>query len=244
MNVDQLATNPLSAPTSFGGAGSWAGSAGSECRLHVHYEDEDLLVAEKPPGLLCVPGRGPDKQDCLLSRVQRSHPKALVVHRLDQATSGLVIFALNRPAQAALSSAFEQRAVGKRYLAWVGGLLAQPNEVGEIALPLSADWPQRPRQRVDLASGKPALTRWQVLQHASGSAAAPARSLLELRPTTGRTHQLRVHLAAIGHPIIGDLLYEGPTASRLMLHATQLRFPHPVTGQELRVLSPAPFSGL
>ncbi len=243
MNCDQLATNPPPTHASFGGAGSAHAPAGGEWQPHLHFEDEHLLIAEKPPGLLCVPGRGADKQDCLLTRLKRTHPNALVVHRLDQATSGLVIFALARPAQAALSSAFERREVDKLYLAWVAGLLGQPKAAGEIALPLSADWPRRPRQQVDHATGKPALTRWQVLLHAPSCAGVPDHSLLELRPLTGRTHQLRVHLAAIGHPIVGDLLYEGPTAPRLMLHAAELRFPHPATGQQVQALSPAPFTG-
>lgn len=198
-------------------------------------------MVEKTAGLLCVPGRGPDKQDCLLTRLQSTHPQALVVHRLDQATSGLVIFALNRQTQAALSLAFEQRRVDKRYLAWVGGRMGEPQASGEISLPLSADWPQRPRQRVDPIGGKAASTRWRVEGHAASGVGAGDRCLLTLWPLTGRTHQLRVHLSSVGHPIVGDTLYHGLPAERLMLHAAALDLAHPATGLALRVQSAAPF---
>ena len=183
--------------------------------------DAWLLVADKPAGLLCVPGRGPDKADCLAARVTAQWPDALVVHRLDMATSGLVVFGRGAAMQRALSIAFAERRVHKQYEAVVAGLVA--GEQGEIDLPLAADWPQRPRQRVDPLAGKPSLTRWQVLARD----AASGTSRLRLCPVTGRTHQLRVHLAAVGHPILGDALYAGPTeaaaAPRLLLHACALQ---------------------
>ncbi len=206
--------------------------------LHV---DDALVVVDKPSGLLAVPGRGPDKQDCLAARVQARYPDALVVHRLDMATSGLMVMARGAAAQRALSIAFAARALGKRYLAVVAGRPEAPQGWGAIELPLIGDWPNRPRQIVDRERGRPSLTRWRVL----GEAAGGACSRLELEPVTGRSHQLRVHLAAIGHPIVGDALYAPPDvqaqASRLLLHAWSLRFAHPVTGAALEFDCPAPF---
>jgi len=179
-----------------------------------------LLVADKPAGLLCVPGRGPDRADCLTARVQAACPDALAVHRLDMATSGLVVFGRGAAAHRALSMAFAERRMHKRYEAVVAGLLA--DEAGEIHLPLAADWPNRPRQKVDTVAGKPSSTRWQVL----GRDAAAGTTRLALQPLTGRTHQLRLHLAAIGHPILGDEFYAPPevlaAAPRLLLHACHL----------------------
>jgi tRNA pseudouridine32 synthase/23S rRNA pseudouridine746 synthase len=197
------------------------------------YGDDAVLVLEKPEGLLAVPGRGPDKQDCLASRVQRAFPDALVVHRLDMATSGLMVFARGREMQGALSRLFREREVYKRYVAVVAGL---PEDSGEIDLPLAVDWPSRPRQKVDV-SGKPALTRYRVLEYDAGADIAR----VELEPVTGRTHQLRVHMAALGHPILGDRLYGPESAARLMLHASALGFAHPVTGRPLGLSSAAPF---
>lgn len=204
------------------------------------HEDADLLVFDKPAGLLCVPGRGPDKQDCLSARARDRWPDALIVHRLDMATSGLVLMARSPEAQRALGDEFATRQVEKRYEAIVNGLLPPSDEWAVIDAPLSADWPRRPLQKVD-AAGKPSQTRWRVLR------ALPERqaSHLELEPLTGRSHQLRVHLLSIGHPILGDALYADPAtqarAPRLMLHATSLRFTHPVTLQPMAFSSPAPF---
>ena len=188
--------------------------------FNLVFADASLVVADKPAGVLCVPGRGPDKADCLASRVATQWPDAMVVHRLDMATSGLVVFGRGAARQRALSTAFAKRRVHKHYEAVVAGLLA--DEQGEINLPLAADWPQRPRQQVDHQTGKPSLTRWQVLQRDR----ITGTSRLHLSPLTGRTHQLRVHLAAIGHPILGDALYAGPrwaaAAPRLLLHASDL----------------------
>lgn len=205
----------------------------------IIYQDAALLVLDKPAGLLSVPGRGPDNADCLASRIQARFPEARIVHRLDMATSGLIVMALGAEMERRLSIAFQQRTVDKRYLAVVTGLPAP--ERGEISLPLIADWPNRPRQKVDREAGKPSLTGYTVLAHDPTS----NTSRLDLRPHTGRTHQLRVHLQAIGHPILGDELY-GDAASRhaaprLQLHASALSLPHPLTGEMLRLESLAPF---
>ena len=202
--------------------------------LHV---DDACIVVEKPSGLLSVPGRGAHLQDCLATRAQAMFADALVVHRLDMATSGLMLFARGAAAQRALSRAFEQREVHKRYVAVVHGRV-EP-EQGEIDLPLLADWPNRPLQKVDHAHGKPSLTRWRVIE------AAADRTRVELEPVTGRAHQLRVHLRAIGHPILGDALYAPPEvlagADRLLLHAARLRLVHPISGATLQIESAVPF---
>lgn len=205
--------------------------------LPLVFLDAALLVLDKPAGLLTVPGRGADKQDCLASRVRRRFADALVVHRLDQATSGLVVFARGAAAQRALSIAFAARHVHKRYEAVVAGLLA--DERGQIDLPLRADWPNRPRQQVDPERGKPSRTRWRVLRR--DAVAGTTRA--ELEPQTGRSHQLRVHLAAIGHPIVGDTLYapQGLAGPRLMLHAVALTLPHPADGRTVNFSCPLPF---
>jgi tRNA pseudouridine32 synthase/23S rRNA pseudouridine746 synthase len=205
----------------------------------IVHADAHCLVVDKPAGLLAVPGRGADKQDCLAARVQATFDDALVVHRLDMATSGLMLFARGAVAQRRLSEAFAQRQVHKRYVAVVQGCVAPAQ--GEIDLPLIADWPQRPRQKVDRAHGKPSLTRYRVVD----SDAAHDRSRVELEPVTGRAHQLRVHLCAIGHPILGDALYAPPAAlaaaDRLLLHAAALRFAHPASGAAIEVESSVPF---
>lgn len=196
--------------------------------MNILHVDARLIAVDKPAGLLSVPGRGADKQDCAWAQLREQYPEALVVHRLDQATSGLLLFARSAEAQRGLSRLFEQRQVGKRYLAVVWGELAQPQ--GEIDLPLAADWPNRPRQQVDLAQGRPSLTRWRRLAVGDGI------SRLELEPLTGRAHQLRVHCLALGHPIVGDALYDPERpAPRLLLHAQQLRLPG------LTLESPCPF---
>lgn len=204
------------------------------------YRDESLLVVDKPAGLLAVPGRGPLKQDCLAARVQGAWPDARVVHRLDEATSGLIVFALGMEMQRRLGRAFERREVQKRYIAVVAGRV-EPAE-GCIDLPLGADWPNRPRQQIDHAHGKPARTHWQVLSYDPASDS----TRLELTPETGRTHQLRVHLMAIGHTILGDALYAPPSiqarSPRLLLHASALAFAHPLAGRPaLAIESPPPF---
>lgn len=205
-------------------------SAEVDC-LHA---DDTLLVLNKSAGLLCVPGRGPDKQDCLSARVQALWADALIVHRLDQATSGLVLMARGAEMQRTLSHAFAQRRVHKRYQAVVAGrLLADQgggDGWGEIHLPIAADWERRPLRVVDAGRGKPSLTRWRVLAHDE----VQNTTRVELEPITGRTHQLRVHLAALGHPILGDMLYADAAsqarAPRLLLHACALGFAHPLHG--------------
>lgn len=201
----------------------------------VVYADEALIALDKPAGLLAVPGRGPDKQDCLALRVQTLYPDARVVHRLDMATSGLLLMARGPQAQRQLGMAFAQRCVHKRYVAVVEGVV--PHAEGEIDLPLAPDWPQRPRQRVDPTHGKPSLTRYRVLSvdHTL------RRTRLCLEPVTGRSHQLRVHLLAIGHRIVGDTLYGAAPHERLLLHASELALEHPVSGATVRLQSEAPF---
>jgi tRNA pseudouridine32 synthase / 23S rRNA pseudouridine746 synthase len=194
------------------------------------HEDAQLLVLDKPAGLLAVPGR--TEPDCLAARAQARWPDALVVHRLDQATSGLFLMARGAAAQRRLGADFEARRVHKLYVAVVEGELA--DEAGEIALPLAADWPNRPRQAVDPLRGKPALTRWRLLAREGGT------TRLELEPVTGRSHQLRVHLQAIGHPIIGDALY-GTPGPRLLLHAARLGLRHPDDGRPVAFASHPPF---
>jgi tRNA pseudouridine32 synthase/23S rRNA pseudouridine746 synthase len=212
--------------------------------LALVHADEHLLVFDKPSGLLCVPGRGEDKQDCLSARAQQRWPECLVVHRLDMATSGLVLMARSPAMQRALGLAFERRRVHKRYEAVVCGqpvASAQTDGWAEIDLPLIVDWLNRPRSKVDHAIGKPSRTRWQPC----GPGPLPQTTRLRLEPLTGRTHQLRVHLMALGHPIVGDPLYAAPDAQaqsqRLLLHACELGFEHPASGQWLQLHSPTPF---
>ena len=202
----------------------------------IVHADTGLVVVNKPAGLLSVPGRGADKQDCAWARVQAGWPDALVVHRLDMATSGLLLFARGVALQRSLSIAFAQRDVHKRYVALVDG--TPDADAGQIDLPLAADWPNRPRQRVDTVRGKPSSTRWMVLARDP-----PGRTRMAFEPVTGRSHQLRVHAAAMGWPIAGDTLYgpASPTAPRLMLHACELTLAHPDSGQRLQWLAPAPF---
>jgi tRNA pseudouridine32 synthase/23S rRNA pseudouridine746 synthase len=224
--------------------------AGGDGVVLVH-ADEHVLVFDKPSGLLSVPGRGADKQDCLAARAQRLYPDALVVHRLDMATSGLFLMARGASIQRRLSDAFARREVGKRYVAVVSGRLQAPPGAdadgwGLIDLPLAADWPNRPRRIVDRERGKPSQTRWRpILPPLSGEGWGGGTTRVELEPLTGRSHQLRVHLQALGHAILGDTLYAPPevqaAAPRLLLHATALRIDHPVTGEALAFASPAPF---
>lgn len=203
----------------------------------VVWADADCVVAAKPAGMLSVPGRGPLLQDCLLSRLQGRFGDLRVVHRLDMATSGLIAFARNADAQRRLNRAFAEREVDKRYVATVDGEVAADS--GEIDLPLGADWPNRPRQRVDRVAGKPSVTRYRVLERTAST------TRLSLSPVTGRAHQLRVHLLALGHPILGDALYAPEQvrarASRLLLHAEALEFAHPVSGAWTSFTLPAPF---
>ncbi|MFY8044867.1 MAG: RluA family pseudouridine synthase [Rhodoferax sp.] len=198
--------------------------------LEVVHADHAILVLNKPSGLLTVPGRGPEKQDCLSKRVQSRYPDALIVHRLDRDTSGLVVFARGLPAQRALNLAFEQRRVDKRYTAVVTGQMPMDDQWHEINLPMLVDWPNRPKRTINHAEGQSALTRWRC----TAVNAVDNTSRVELEPVTGRTHQLRVHMQAIGHPMVGDTLYAPPDvqaqSNRLLLHSGMLSFPHPVSG--------------
>lgn len=210
--------------------------------LAVLYADDALLVLDKPAGLLSVPGRGEDKQDCLSARAQRLYPDALIVHRLDMATSGLMILARGVEAQRNLNQAFASRCVTKRYIAIVEGHLAAPLEDwGVVDLPIIVDWPNRPRRVIDHERGKPSVTRWRVLSHN----AVNQTTRIELEPVTGRSHQLRVHLLALGHSILGDALYADQRVQnmspRLLLHACALELNHPVSGQVMRFFSPENF---
>ena len=201
------------------------------------YCDAALLVIDKPAGFLAVPGRGADKQDCALVRVQRDHPEALLVHRLDMATSGLMVFARSPAIQRMLARAFAERAVGKHYTAVVHG---RPEPAaGVIDLPIGADWPNRPRRRIDPVDGRPSRTHFRTLSYD----ATHETTRVDLTPETGRTHQLRLHMQALGHPIVGDPLYGDPSsgAPRLLLHATILRLRHPLDGGTIEFRSPPPF---
>ncbi len=203
----------------------------------ILYRDARIVVVDKPAGLLTVPGRGPHLADCLIARLRRAFPEVLLVHRLDRDTSGVMVFALDPAAQADLGRQFEARQVGKVYLARVAGEMEGTS--GRIDLPLIVDWPNRPRQHVNHETGRPAVTDWRVARRDEDE------TRMRLMPRTGRTHQLRVHMAAAGHPILGDSLYaEGAARDdhpRLMLHAASLRFRHPETGILQTWTAPCPF---
>jgi len=201
------------------------------------HRDARLLILEKPSGLLAVPGRGPHLQDCLASRVQQSFPTARVVHRLDRDTSGLMLMALDADAQRQLSRQFEQRLVRKGYECVVAGVVETP--AGLIDLPIGRDPDRPPRYRIDHDHGRPSQTRWQSLD------AGTDRSRLAVAPLTGRSHQIRLHLATIGHAILGDPLYADEAglaaAGRLLLHACELTVMHPEHGQQVTWQSACPF---
>lgn len=206
--------------------------------LELIYLDKYLVAVSKPPGLLSVPGRGEDKQDSLSVRVQKEYPDALIAHRLDRDTSGLIVFPRGAKVHRKLSMMFEQRDMQKSYVAVVNGKL-EPAE-GEVNLPLCVDWPNRPLHIVDHQNGKPAITHYRVTEYD----AATDRTRVALEPVTGRTHQLRVHMQALGHPIVGDTLYGGNPHGkepRLLLHAHTLSFAHPVTGKPLELEAPLHF---
>ncbi len=207
--------------------------------LQIVHLDRSCVVAVKPAGLPTVPGRPAALHDCLWHRVRSQIDDALVVHRLDMATSGLVVFARGLDMQRQLSRAFETRAVDKVYVAWVQGRLHIDRPPLCIELPIGADWPNRPRQQVDPLAGRAARTDVDTDRHD----AVADRTRVRLVPHTGRTHQLRVHLAAIGHPIVGDTLYgtQPVSSGRLLLHAQTLGFAHPHTGRRLSWTSEAPF---
>jgi tRNA pseudouridine32 synthase / 23S rRNA pseudouridine746 synthase len=206
--------------------------------LEIIYQDKFLLAVSKPSGLLSVPGRGEDKADSMSARVQKAYPDALVSHRLDRDTSGLLIFPRGAKIHRQISLMFEKREMSKSYVAIVLGKFEQ--EQGEVDMPLMVDWPNRPRHIVDMDKGKPAKTRYKVISFDLTS----NTSRVALEPITGRTHQLRVHMQYLGHPIVGDTLYGGNAdgkVPRLLLHALTLDFTHPVSGKILNLISPLPF---
>jgi len=197
--------------------------------LSIVYQDDDLLIVNKPSGLLTVPGKDPKHADCLISRVNRVFPTAKIVHRLDMATSGIICLAMHKEAHRNLSIQFQDRKTAKRYIARVFGKLDQ--QTGSVDLPLICDWPNRPKQMVDHDNGKPSLTHFKVLEREQNA------TRVELTPITGRSHQLRVHMLSLGHPILGDKLYAHPEAfamaPRLQLHAEMLTLAHPASGETL-----------
>ncbi len=205
--------------------------------LVLLHKDKDLLVIEKPSGLLSVPGKANHHKDSLETRLRAIFPETLLVHRLDLPTSGVMVFARNAQAQRHLGLQFEKRQTQKTYKARVQGTVS--GDSGHINLPLIADWPNRPRQKVCFESGKPSQTDWEVIDRESGA------TRLKLFPRTGRSHQLRVHCQAIGHPILGDRFYADEealsAADRLQLHAETLRFRHPSGGEWVTFESPCPF---
>ncbi len=202
--------------------------------LEIIYSDEAFVAVNKPTGLLTVPGKGPDKQDCCYRRVLEQFPDALMVHRLDMDTSGLVLFALSPEVQRNLSLQFEKREVSKTYVAIVEGVIEK--KVGMVDFPMRKDMEQSlpPKHVVDCVRGKKAVTEWKVLDHTETT------TRVALFPKTGRSHQLRVHMESIGFPIVGDPIY-GQPAERLMLHAQSLELTHPLTGEPIRLECPAPF---
>jgi tRNA pseudouridine32 synthase/23S rRNA pseudouridine746 synthase len=197
--------------------------------IKIIYQDDDVLVLDKPTGLLSVAGRLEIHKDSLQTRVQRVYPTASVVHRLDMSTSGIMLMALNKESHRNISSQFQDRQVSKRYLARIYG--RPSTETGLVDLPLIGDWLNRPKQKVDFEVGKPSLTNWKILSSDGQS------SLIELEPVTGRSHQLRVHMQSIGHPILGDKFYAHEDAfklsERLDLHAAYIKFTHPTTHEEI-----------
>lgn len=209
--------------------------------LELVYQDDAVVVVNKPSGLLSVPGKAPEHRDSLWSRLHCVLPTIRIVHRLDMATSGLLVFALSKPAQANLQRQFERRVVKKAYRARVWGEL--PAATGSVQIALRCDWPNRPRQMVDPVLGKPATTNYRVL--ASARALAKPFSDVELEPYTGRSHQLRVHMQWLGNPILGDKFYAHDEAfnasDRLLLHAQSLAFYHPLNNEWLEFNAPTPF---
>ncbi len=205
--------------------------------LPVIFADAHILVLDKPSGLLTVPGNHPDRADCLESRAREVFPTARIVHRLDMDTSGVIVLGLTIPGHAEAGRQFEKRQTGKRYIARVWGKMSE--EAGRIEQPILTDWPNRPRQMIDPVRGRPAVTDWRLLGVEAG------HSRVELVPLTGRSHQLRVHMASLGHPVLGDNFYAHSKAraasERLCLHAQSLRLYHPVSGEKMVFESAVPF---
>ena len=204
----------------------------------ILHADDEILVVDKPAGLLSVPGKGAALADCLIARLRAGWPGVLLVHRLDRDTSGVMVFALTPRAQRHLGLQFEKRQTGKSYVALVAGV--PDRRGGRIDLPIVVDWPNRPRQKICHETGRAAVTDWQLL----GTPPPGGPSRLQLVPQTGRSHQLRLHCRELGHPILGDTLYAEATATahpRLMLHAERLALRHPVGGRRMEFRAPCPF---
>ena len=205
--------------------------------LHILYQDAHIMVVNKPSGLLSVPGRLEEHKDSVMTRIQRDYPQAESVHRLDMATSGVIVVALTKAAERELKRQFREREPSKRYVARVWG---HPAEKGVIDLPLICDWPNRPKQKVCFETGKAAQTEYEVTEYLPDNSARVA-----LKPITGRSHQLRVHMLALGHPILGDNFYAHPEAKarapRLLLHAESLTITHPAFGNSMTFRQPAEF---
>ncbi|MBJ3813477.1 bifunctional tRNA pseudouridine(32) synthase/23S rRNA pseudouridine(746) synthase RluA [Shimwellia pseudoproteus] len=206
--------------------------------LVVLYQDDHIMVVNKPSGLLSVPGRLEEHRDSIMTRIQRDYPRAESVHRLDMATSGVIVVALTKAAERELKRQFREREPKKQYLARVWGHL--PQQAGVVDLPLICDWPNRPKQKVCHDTGKPAQTAYQVLEYGVDNT-----TRVLLKPITGRSHQLRVHMLALGHPILGDRFYAHPAAlamaPRLLLHAEMLTITHPAFGNQMTFNAPADF---
>jgi tRNA pseudouridine32 synthase/23S rRNA pseudouridine746 synthase len=205
--------------------------------IAILHQDSDLLLVRKPDLLLSIPGRHPLNKDCLISRLQQRYPTASIVHRLDLDTSGIMVIPLNKPTHAHISRQFQQREVKKSYHAVVFGVVEE--DEGEVTLPIASDWENRPRQMICHERGKSALTHFEVLKRGAD------RTRILLKPVTGRSHQLRIHMRELGHPILGCDLYAHEKAlgmaKRLMLHASTLEFQHPSTGEWLRGDCPPDF---
>ena len=204
----------------------------------ILYADSEIVIANKPSGLLSVPGRGPEKQECLVSHLQVLYPEIKIVHRLDMDTSGIMVLALNAEAHRNLSRQFQDRETSKTYHAICAGIAGLTE--GLTKLPMRCDWERRPLQMIDFKQGKHAETQWKVIEQATD------RFLIELTPITGRSHQLRLHMKSLGHPILGDNLYADPMSltmsSRLLLHATRLSFKHPTNEVTMEFTAPVEFS--
>lgn len=211
--------------------------------LEVIHVDDDLLVLNKPSGLLSVPGKHPDHKDCLQARAVAEYPTATTIHRLDMETSGVIVMALNREAHAHVGKQFERRKIKKTYIARLYGLVEA--DKGEINLPLICDWPNRPKQMVDHERGKQALTRFEVLERETHSDPEKCATRVAFYPVTGRSHQLRVHALSMGHPILGDSLYGTETSqkaeTRLQLHAEALTLFLPESGNNITFEAPLKF---
>ncbi len=215
-------------------------------RLDIIYQDDAIIVLNKPSGLLSVPGRLPEHNDSIASRVQAQFPSATIVHRLDMCTSGVILMALTKAAQSHISRQFQQRSTAKYYYARLEGIPTATN--GSVDLPLRCDWPNRPRQMIDFIEGKPALTHWQIIaqQQASNENNQQASATVLLKPVTGRSHQLRLHMLALGTPILGDELYASAKgvagAKHLQLHAAMLEIEHPLSAEKMMFKAIPPFA--